>query len=86
MSTKHSFLKNVTMIINNKWAKLDDEIFVNHLGCPPDYLDEEVVRNMTLSRFLISQKIDSLLVLAGFIDIPSLGVSALYIVPPIPLL
>ena len=61
------------MIINNKWAKLDDEILLNYLGCLSDNLDEEVVRNMTLSRFLISQKIDSLLVLAGFIDIAFLG-------------
>ena len=52
--------------------KLDDEILLNHLGHPPDDLDKEVVRNLTCCGFSTSQKIDSLLVLAGIMDIAAL--------------
>ena len=72
---KHSFLdKTLKLIINQNWALKHNEIRFNHLGHPPEDLEEEVVQNMSCG-FVPAHKIDSLLVLAGIIDISSIGFS-----------
>ena len=68
--SKHSVLdKHLKLIVNKKWVNdINETVLLSHLGRPPD-IEADVARNMIRCGFISTQKIDSLLALAGIVEI-----------------